>query len=244
MFTRTQQRLCPALVLGTLLAATTAAAQMPPMPAVTNGPGGDPGMIHTEVKLLNNVITVSFRGGPVPGGGTFGGDLTAPVVMTTGGPFMPPFNVLNGKGFNAQYGWLPDQSPDNQLQDTNILPLDRIVAVELVSLGASNPGTLYTYSGGNGMEMMNGQHTMAPLFTHVGDKFLWDDFIMHHNWYAADTPGLYEATYDVYIADLAGNRDSAYTGDTVTLKFNNVPEPASALLLAPALLMLRRRKGN
>ena len=245
----TKQTFFSSLAIGAALltahATTDASAMMPPMPGMTQGPGGDAGMIHTEVLLLNNDITVTLRGGPAPGGGTFDGNTNAPVTMSTGGPFMAPFNVLNNKGFNAQYGWLPDQDASNQLQDTNVLPLDRLIAVELISLGAQNPGTLYTYSGGNGMQMMNGMHSMNPLFAQVGDQFLWDDFIMHHNWYAADTPGLYEATYDVYVADLNGNRDTAYTGDTTTLRFNLVPEPASAvLLLAPALMLIRQRMEN
>ncbi len=232
------------------LTAASGAAQLPPMPAVTHGPGGEPGMIHTEVFFDGLGLSVELVGGPVPpmaGGGTFGGDVDAPVQMRLGSGFAPPFDVLNGRGFNAQYGWLPSQKPGNLLQDPNALPLDRLVAVELVGLGANNPGPLYAFSGGNGMELINGLHTAAPLFESLGDRFLWDDFVMQHNWYAADAPGLYTATYDVYVADLAGIRDARYTGDTVTLKFNYVPEPAMALLapLAFALPHARpRRRGK
>ncbi|MEM1445560.1 MAG: PEP-CTERM sorting domain-containing protein [Planctomycetota bacterium] len=218
----------------------------PPMPGMTHGPSGSPGMIHTEVFVSGTTLEVE-----IVGQGANAGAEDQPVVMGVAMGFDAPFDVLNGKLYNAQYGWLPSSNAGNELQS---LPLDRVIAVELVSLGASNPSALETYDGGNGMQLRptNGsgdllptQHTMNALFANVGDVWLWDDFIMQHNWYAATTPGLYSATYDVYVSDTNGVRDTAYGSDTVTLRFNAVPEPATAATLLGGLaLLIRRRKAT
>ena len=210
---------------------------------MTAGPGGTNGMIHTEVFLSGATLNVELVGM-----GAAAAVEDEPVVMTTDAALSAPFDVLAGRFFNAQYGWLPGNLPGNQLQS---LPQDRVIAVQLVGLGAENPGTLETYSGGNGSQLrpidgggnlLPTQHTMEPLFTAIGDLWLWDDFVMQHNWYAAQLPGRYSATYDVFVSDTQGVRDATYGIDSVTLRFTAVPEPAAAAALAFGGLMLRRRR--
>ncbi|MEM9752851.1 MAG: hypothetical protein AAF916_05640 [Planctomycetota bacterium] len=217
----------------------------PPMPGMTQGPGGSPGMIHTEVFLSANTLEVEFVGQ-----GAAAGTEDDPVVVGLATGFESPFDVLNGKFYNAQYGWLPSSKSGNQLQQ---LPLDRVIAVELTGLGTENPGVLEVFDGGNGMQLrptdgagalLPTQHTMSPLFAAVGHLWLWDDFVMQHNWYAATLPGLYSATYDVYVSDTSGVRDTAYGSDTVTLRFNAVPEPIAGSMLCGFLVTLIRRRGG
>ncbi|MEM8784111.1 MAG: hypothetical protein AAGE65_14840 [Planctomycetota bacterium] len=220
----------------------------PPMPGMTQGPGGAPGMIHTEVFLSGDTLEVELVGGP---GFSETDDPMAGVVMRQGAGFAAPFDVLNDKFFNGQYGWLPSSQPGNELQS---LPIELVIGVELIGIDTDASGTLETYDGGNGMQLRptdaNGDllptlHTMQPLFTQIGDVWLWEDFVMQHNWYAATRPGDYRVTYEVFVSDRSGVRDLAYGSDTISLDFTVVPEPAALLSGAGiSLAMLRRREAR
>ena len=231
----------PLLAL-TTSAATPAWAQTPPVPGLTSGLGSaGNGMIHAEVAVQNNAVTVTLRDGP-SGPATPAGRLTAGIA----GDFDAPFDVLSGLPYNAQYGWLEDQT-------IGFTPID-IQPGEFVWIeqtGVTGPGTVAVYEGGNGAQMPN--HSLDPIFGtpapgsagSLSNAWLWDeDFLMQHNWYTFSENGDYDIDYRVYVGDAAGNPIGGYTDATTTFRFTAIPEPTTVgLFSAGALLALRRRKA-
>lgn len=141
----------------------------------------------------------------------------------------PPADVLDGKGYNDQYGWLQEGIIN--------LPLDRTIWIEQSSATAG----LEVYEGG--MRMMRDMHTYAPIFGTAGSAAVWEwPFTMTHHWYAAADFGDYAATYSVYVGDLSGAADPAYTPGEVTLRFSYVPEPGALVMAALGGLIIGRRR--
>ncbi|MCA9250731.1 MAG: hypothetical protein R3E58_12360 [Phycisphaerae bacterium] len=111
-------------------------------------------------------------------------------------------SVLDGQSYNGQYGWLIGGIVD--------IPSGAGVFVELQS---QSEGLLAFEQG-----------TFAPIFGTQGSDVVWQwNGFMTHNWYAADTCGKYEAIYEVYVGDAAGNRIPEYVSDFVTLYWQFVP---------------------
>jgi len=230
------------LFAAVLLAAITTSSygvSLPPMPGATSGlgmPGN--GMIHAEVAVQSNVVTAILRDGP-SGGAQPNTRLTAMV----GGTYDAPYDVLNGQQFNAQYGWLEDQTIGFGAID---IPLTEFIWFEVANV--TGPGTVSIYQGGTGMEMMMPGHSMDPILGTAGSPSAWmwdDDFAMQHNWHVFSALGDYDVDYRVYVGDALGNAISGYTDGAVTFQFTAVPEPATAsvlLSLAGLLAMGRRRR--
>ncbi|QDU72044.1 hypothetical protein [Mucisphaera calidilacus] len=224
------------LTVLTTLAAANAHAAIPPMPGMTSGlgmPGN--GMIHVEVAVQNNAVSAILRDGP-SGGATPDQRL----VAMTGGPYTTPYDVLNNIPFNAQYGWLEDQTIG--FTPIDIAP-DEHIAFELLS--TAGPGTIGIYEGGNGMQLNSVGHAMSPIHGTDASPAAWvwdDDFLMQHNWYTFSAPGDYDLTFRVYVSDLDANPITTYTDTTVTLGFTVLPEPASAAFLLPLVLLGARRR--
>ena len=128
--------------------------------------------------------------------------------------FESPYSVLNGKGYNAQFGWVALFPFD--------LHGDRIWIKSL----EQSPG-LQTFQGGvasdsNGGTPDAGGHTMAPILGTFGSEDFWEwSGAMAHNWYAATEPGEYFVTYEVYVGDTSGVPNTAYTPAEVTFEFIN-----------------------
>ncbi|MCB9851355.1 MAG: PEP-CTERM sorting domain-containing protein [Phycisphaerales bacterium] len=140
----------------------------------------------------------------------------------------PPSDVLDGKGYNNQYGFLNGEA---------FSPPEGAIWVEVLAI---SPG-LETYEGG--MRMANVvNHTYAPILNAVGERWMWNQS-MNHPWYAAATPGNYSVEYRVYVGD-ASNGDplGGYVSDTTQFNFAYAPEPGALALLAfGACGILRRR---
>ncbi len=223
-----------------LSAPSAVAAALPPMPGMTSGLGmSGNGMIHAEVAVQGGVVSVVLRDGP-----SGGAQPTDRLVTMVGGGYDTPYDVLNGRMFNAQYGWLPDQTvptPPGPIQ----IGLTEQIWIEPISV--TGPGSVSVYEGGNGEQLMNTGHTMNPIFGTDGSdtKWLWDDdFLMQHNWYVFDTPGDYDITYRVYVGDNSGAAIQSYTPADITLRFTAIPEPGVLSMLgltSLALLSMRRR---
>ncbi|MEE9404040.1 MAG: MprA protease, GlyGly-CTERM protein-sorting domain-containing form [Algisphaera sp.] len=206
------------------------------MPGMTSGLGmmGN-GMVHSEVAVQNHVVSVALRDGP-----SGPANPATRLVAGVAGLFASPFDVLNGQAYNAQYGWLEDQT-------IGFTPID-IASDEFIWIEQTNvtgPGIVAVYEGGNGMQMPN--HTMDPILNTPGSlssAWMWDEgFKMQHNWYAFSAPGDYDVDYRVYVGDASGAAISGYTDGAVTFQFTAVPEPASStLLLTTGLLGLCRRR--
>jgi len=154
-------------------------------------------------------------------------DLDEPLPLRNFGETLnPPANVLEGKAYNDQYGWLANGifSPPSE-------PIQTAFWIRVVS---QSPG-LETYQGG--MRPITPNHTFAPIFETDGAPDIWQwNGTMTHNWYAAAQPGDYTATYEVYVGDLAGTPVSGFGSDTVTFTWRYVPEPAAAVLLCAGLV--------
>ncbi len=190
-------------------------AVMPPMPPMTSG-SDDAGMKHAGVGLSGTVLTVHYDAAPA-----------VPLTMITGHStdYTPAkFDVLEDVYFNSQYGWLPDGFIS--------LPVDRAIWIERT--GATQPAgsTFKVYEAGNGMMipgegMMN--WTMDEIYAVNGDIWQWDG-VMQHDYYAADMPGSYSMQFDIYVGDLSGVADAAYTATSTTFEFAVVPEPTTFAL--------------
>ncbi len=129
--------------------------------------------------------------------------------------FDAPFSVLNGKGYNAQFGW------------TALFPFDLqgdLIWIELLDQTPglqSFQGGFASNAGGTGLPDP-GDQPMAPIFGTFGSPNIWNwSGSMTHNWYAATEPGDYSATYQVYVGDSLGVTNNAYTPAQVTFEFTN-----------------------
>ncbi|WP_428388609.1 hypothetical protein [Mucisphaera sp.] len=219
----------------TFATTSTALAAIPPMPGMTSGlgmPGN--GMIHAEIAVQNNTVSAVLRDGP-SGGATPDNRLVAGPAAA----FDPPYNVLSNRLYNAQYGWLEDQTIG--FTPIDITP-DESIWIELLS--TAGPGTVNIYEGGNGQQLTATGHTMAPIHGTAGSPAAWqwdDDFLMQHNWYTFSTPGDYDLTFNIYVGDNNGASLSTYTPAQLILTFTAIPEPGSAALLLPLAALTRRR---
>lgn len=218
-----------------VLSCSPALGAIPPMPGMTSGLGAvGNGMVHVEVAVQNNAVSAHLR--YMGGADASGVRLTAML----GGPYDDPYGVLEGVAFNAQYGWLEDQSIGFTPID---IALDEFIAIEL--LGVDGPGAVAIFEGGTGMEMNGAGHTMAPIHETDGSSavWMWDDgFAMQHNWYTFSAPGDYDLSFRVYVADSEGVAVNGYSDAGITLGFTVVPEPASGVLLLPLLALTRRSR--
>ncbi len=153
-------------------------------------------------------------------------------LVNFGESYTAPANVLDGKAYNDQYGWI--------FEGFDVPESGDAIWIELESQTAG----LETYEGG--MRMMKASHTYAPLFGTDGSSNIWRfDRMMTHHWHAAALPGEYSATYNVYVGDeITGVENLAYTSTNVTLTWANVPEPTSVILLAGGAVVALRRRRN
>ncbi|HNO78813.1 MAG TPA: PEP-CTERM sorting domain-containing protein [Phycisphaerae bacterium] len=206
-------------VIAATLAMTSTAAFADLWPQNVNGAMN---MKHVGVSLdgSNVVVHADLASSPLD-------------LVNFGESYTAPADVLDGKAYNDQYGWI--------YEGFDVPGTGDAIWIELESQTAG----LETYEGG--MRMMKASHTYAPLFGTDGSSDIWRfDRMMTHNWYAAALPGDYSATYRVYVGDeTTGVENLAYTSANVTLTWTNVPEPTSAFLLAGgAIVVLRRRRGT
>jgi hypothetical protein len=138
--------------------------------------------------------------------------------------------ILNGKMYNAQYGWMIEgfwQPPEGSL-------------LWITRMG-STPG-LAVYRGD-----MQSQNAFAPIFTTDGSSpsIAWNGAMLH-NWYAVEAPGDYASTYKVYFGDAMGNALDSYGSADVMLEWTGVPGPASislAGIASMAFMGVGRRRG-
>ncbi|MEQ9459453.1 MAG: hypothetical protein RIG82_00685 [Phycisphaeraceae bacterium] len=233
------------IISSALLAALCASpvqAAIPPMPGLTSGLSmtGN-GMIHAEIAVQNNIVNAILRDGP-SGNASSSDRLVAMSANQAAGPFESPYDVLNNQPFNAQIGWLEDQSIGFKPID---IPIDATIAIELIAV--SGPGIVSIYEGGNGNQLMTTGHTMNPIQGTGGSPAAWlwdDDFLMQHNWVAFSAPGDYDLTFSIFVADLLGNPLTGYTADDITFAYTVLPEPSTAFITLATLSLVTRRGGR
>lgn len=128
--------------------------------------------------------------------------------------FEAPYSVLNGKGYNAQFGW------------TALFPFDLHGDLIWIKVLEQTEG-LQAFEGGwaddagTGIPDPNDQ-SMIPIFQTFGSTDIWTwSGSMTHNWYVVTEPGEFSATYEVYVGDALGVINNSYTSAQVTFEFNN-----------------------
>lgn len=200
-------------------------------------------MSHLLVSVFDQQVFVGFES---PSMQRVDMQLSAP------GAFDGPASVLNGTGYNAQFGWLANGFIS--------LPPDAGVYVERVS---SSPH-LSVY----------GAQSFDPILGTDGSSDIWQwGGSMTHNWYATRMLGPHTVEYEVFVGDASGERLDGWTGGRVELSFlfgadpderlkpafdfepgdpdgvvlgagglPGVPAPGAALPLALALLGAPRRR--
>ncbi len=173
-------------------------------------------------------VMLSFEDGVV--GAHAGPTAADPVLMRrfAGESYDGAASVLDGTYYSDQYGWLADGFIS--------LGADEFMWIERVSSTAG----LDVYEGG--MRMMREFHSYDAILGTDGssDRWMWGG-TMTHNWYSADAPGDYAATYFVYVGDANGDAYTRYRGAAVTLYFSAVPAPGALGLLGLASCGAMRR---
>lgn len=207
----------------TLLSFASAWSASPPMPSMTNGDGNSThnGMKHLAVHLHGTEFEIHAATSP-----------PSPLTMMSAGntDFTPSkFDVLEGKYFNAQPGWIPDGLFTG-------LPTDAAVWIERVSASQPAGSQFRVYEGGNMSEGM-GAWTMNEVYLADGARWRWDG-AMQHDYYTADIPGQYSMNFRVYAGDAAGNPVPGFSAGTATISFVAVPEPYSLGAHSVALMCL------
>lgn len=149
-------------------------------------------MKHVMVELVGNELMVNVDGSvPMP-------ELARYNEVYQGGAA-----VLNGVGYNSQYGWMVDGFWS--------LPPGGMLWIEQTSATAG----LQVYSPG-----------FSPILGTAGSpvRFSWDGRMLH-NWYASAVSvpagGLHEATYRVYLGDASGVPLAGFVAAEVALEWSS-----------------------
>ena len=157
---------------------------------------------------------------------------TDPVVLVSypGDDAYTAGGVLDGTYYSARFGWLSEGFIS--------LPVGGAIWIEQLS---TTPG-LNIYEGG--MRTMRENHTYAPLFGTEGSPDIWKwPGTMVHNWYSADAPGSYEASYRVYIGDDAtGAALTGFGSADDSFSFIALPAPGAPVVALAGLALATRRR--
>jgi hypothetical protein len=170
-----------AMIAALLIGAATSTA------LASNPTLGGP-MSHLLVTLFNNEIFVTYESP----------SLATVDMQLSDGSFVGQSSVLNGLGYNAQFGWLANGFIS--------LPPSSGIFVRTMS----NSGYLDVYD----------QDSFDPIFGTDGSSDVWQwDGTMTHNWYATELRGPHHARYEVFVGDLLGNPLDGFTSGFVDLQF-------------------------
>lgn len=144
-------------------------------------------MSHLLVSVFEQQVFLSFESPSM-----------STVTMQYGDGFEGGASVLNGTGYNAQFGWLANGFVS--------IPSGSGVFVREVS---SSPWLdVYSESG------------YQPILGTDGSSSLWQwDGTMTHNWYSSDVHGTHRVEYEVFVGDASGNPLDGWTGGTIALEF-------------------------
>jgi hypothetical protein len=179
-----------AFVVGGVAIGAAAWANNPPGSPPLGGP-----MSHVLVTVFEGEFVIGFESP----------QLNPVELQGPGEGYAGAAGVLNGAWFNAQYGWLPSGfwAP----------PPGAELWVRLVD---QTPG-LRCHIG----RPYGPYAQFDPILTTDGSepRFVWDGGMLH-NYYAVDTLGPFETTYEVYFGDAHGDEiPGAATPGLVTLAF-------------------------
>lgn len=211
-----------------------AAAALCAAPAAANPTLGGP-MSHLLVSVFNQQVFLSFESPSM-----------STVTMQDGGGFTGPASVLNGTGYNGQFGWLAN----------GFVALPPGAGVFVRAVDSSPWLSVYAQSG------------FAPILGTTSSDPLWQwNGTMTHNWYATRVHGEHRVSYEVFVGDASGSPLAGWTPGTIGLNFEfgesrgvhayepddvrpgftgggvgPVPAPGSVVLALGGLLFARRRR--
>ncbi|MFG0246819.1 MAG: hypothetical protein ACF8MF_12300 [Phycisphaerales bacterium JB052] len=166
------------------LSVGTAAASTPTL----GGP-----MSHLLITLFQNQVYLTFES-PA---------MSTVTMQGNEGDFVGGASVLNGMGYNAQFGWLANGF-------ISLPPESGIFVRTLVSspyLNVYEESTFDSILGTDGSD----------------DVWQWDG-TMTHNWYSTETHGEHWVRYEVFVGDLFGNPLDGYTSASIDLAFEYGPD--------------------
>ncbi len=166
------------------LMGTTASASTPTL----GGP-----MSHLLVTLFQNQVYLTYESP----------SMSTVLMQDNDSDFVAAASVLNGDGYNAQFGWLAN----------GFISLPPSSGIFVRTLAYSPHLNVYE------------ETTFASILGTDGSSEIWQwDGTMTHNWYSTDTHGPHFARYEVFVGDLAGNPLAAYTPGTIDLRFEYGPD--------------------
>lgn len=186
-------------------------------------------MSHLLVTLFQNQVYLSFE---TP-------SMSSVEMQDNAGDFVGGASVLNGNGYNGQFGWLAN----------GFISLPPSSGIYVRTLATSPHLNVYEES------------SFAAILGTEGSDEVWRwDGTMTHNWYSTRFHGPQFARYEVFVGDLEGNALAGYQSATIDLSFEygpdlsgrigtlgsgsvqSVPAPGTAALLGAAFLCVRRRR--
>ncbi len=186
-------------------------------------------MSHLLVSVFEQRVFLSFESPSM-----------SVVTMQDGDGFGGPASVLNGAGYNAQFGWLAN----------GFVSIPSGSGVFVREIGGSPWLDVYSESG------------FRPILGTDGSDELWRwNGAMTHNWYATQVRGTHRVAYEVFVGDADGNPLDGWTGGTIALEFRYgrtlrtlgvqragsvapVPGAGSLAVLGVALLGMPRRRRS
>ncbi|WP_428388607.1 dockerin type I domain-containing protein [Mucisphaera sp.] len=146
-------------------------------------------------------------------------------------PLEEPFNILEDRAYNAQYGWLRQgRWGPGPGEGVFIELIDATPGLSIYE------GAFGTDANGGTSDDLNGQHTLAPIFGTEDTSTLWQwDGRMTHHWVVSDAPGNYEATFQIYVAEnlngAPGDLSPTFLPGEITLAWiDNVSQPITYTL--------------
>lgn len=164
---------------GLAISVTGAAASTPAL----GGP-----MSHLLVTLFQNQVYLSYESP----------SMSTVLMQDNDSDFAGGASVLNGTGYNAQFGWLAN----------GFISLPPSSGFYVRTLGSSPHLNVYE------------ETTFASILGTGGSSEVWQwDGTMTHNWYSTDTHGPHFARYEVFVGDLSGNPLAGYTSGVIDLAF-------------------------
>lgn len=150
-------------------------------------------MSHLLITLFQNQVFVTFESP----------SLSTVNMQDNDGDFLGGASVLNGMGYNAQFGWLAN----------GFISLPPDTGVFVRSLGGSPHLNVYE------------QTSFASILGTDDSSDVWQwDGTMTHNWYSTDTHGPHFTRYEVFVGDTAGNPLDGFSSATVDLTFEYGPD--------------------
>lgn len=186
-------------------------------------------MSHLLVTLHQQQLYISFESP----------SLSTVIMHDNDGDFTGPASVLNGSGYNAQFGWMAN----------GFISLPPSTGIFVRTLSTSPHLRVYQ------------QSSFQPILGTDASSDTWQwDGTMTHNWYATTIHGPHLARYQLFVGDLWGNPLDTFTPATVDLHFlygpdlrprviaftghgaNPIPAPGALCPLALGSIGLTRRR--